>query len=128
MIEVWKSVLQEFYEVSNLGNVRSRDRVGADGRRWMGKPIKLCPNARYLYFNASVNGEKSKARVHVLVADQFIGPRPVRMEINHKDGDLKNNVYLNLEYATRKKNAEHAARKGLMPTKANGRWKRTWRP
>ena len=130
-MEIWKKVLGGAYEVSSLGNVRSCDRVGADGRRWRGQPIKLTCNqshGTYYFFNASVDGRSMMRRVHILVAEAFLGKRPSGMEVNHKNGNSLHNHASNLEYKTRKKNAEHAVEHGLMPTKANGRWRRVWRP
>lgn len=48
-----------------------------------------------------------------LVAEAFIGPRPSGKEINHIDGDHRNNAAGNLEYVTRRENMQHAYRLGL---------------
>ena len=125
MSETWRPVLTGLYEVSSLGNVRSVTHHSHDGRRWKGRPIKLTFNDRKnLIFNASINGRKMTPNVHKLVALAFLGPCPQNMEINHKDGNRKNNRISNLEYVTHAGNQAHAARVGLMPTKANGRWHR----
>ncbi len=126
--ERWADVIPGWYEISSLGNVRSVLRTGKDGRTWKGCAIKPSVTKGYLYFIASVNGKSSMVFVHIAVARAFLGPRPKGLEVNHKNGNRMDCRPSNLEYATRKKNAEHAARLGLMPTKANGRWKRTWRP
>lgn len=47
-------------------------------------------------------------RHHQLVARAFIGPRPIGMVINHKDGVKTNNHVDNLEYCTPKENRDHA--------------------
>jgi hypothetical protein len=125
MTEEWRPVLRGWYEVSNLGRVRSVDRMTADGRRWKGKLLKQClDGGKYLMFCASINGKKSNPCTHVLVARAFLGPRPPGRVVNHKDGDNLYNASKNLEYVTQKKNQEHASAMGLMPTKANGRWHR----
>jgi hypothetical protein len=52
------------------------------------------------------NGETSHKLVHRLVAEAFI-PNPNNfLEINHKDGNPKNNTMNNLEWCTRRKNIE----------------------
>jgi hypothetical protein len=50
--------------------------------------------------------------VHRLVAEAFIGPRPVDMEVDHIDGDTKNNVANNLEYVTHEENIRRARLRG----------------
>lgn len=125
MTEEWRPAIRGWYEVSNLGRIRSVDRMTADGRRWRGKLIKQhLDGGKYLMFCASINGKKRNPCTHILVAKAFLGPRPKGKVVNHKDGDNLHNVALNLEYVTRKENQEHAAAMGLMPTKANGRWHR----
>lgn len=129
MAEVWRPALRGWYEVSNLGRIRSVDRMTADGRRWRGKLIKQhLDGGKYLMFCASINGRKSNPCAHILVAKAFLGPRPSGKVINHKDGNNLHNTASNLEYVTKKGNSEHAVVMGLMPTKANGRWRRKWRP
>jgi len=81
-----------------------------------------------MYFLMSIEGKTTHVRIHNAVAHCFLGKVPKGKEINHKDGDKFNNAASNLEYRTHKENQEHAAKAGLMPTKANGRWRRSWRP
>lgn len=56
--------------------------------------------------------------VHRLVAIAFIpNQNPgVLIEVNHLDGDKANNSAANLEWCTRRENAQHALRLGLMKT------------
>lgn len=66
----------------------------------------------------SVNGKQKQSRVHVLVAQSFLGPKPYKYQVNHKDGDKTNNLVSNLEYVTQVENTTHAFRIGLIkPTK-----------
>jgi hypothetical protein len=46
--------------------------------------------------------------VHRLVYESFRGPIPDGLEINHIDGNKKNNSLENLEAVTRKQNLHHA--------------------
>lgn len=57
--------------------------------------------------------DKKKCRVHQLVLDTFVGPKPKGWVVNHKDGDKQNNHVDNLEYVTSSYNQNHALICGL---------------
>ena len=107
--EEWRSIdiFNGKYEVSNYGNVHSL---------WFGKvkPIKLLDSHGYLEFTVRNGKDKPKhMRVHVAVAEAFLGKRPKGLVINHKDGNKHNNHVSNLEYVTYSENNLHALRTGL---------------
>lgn len=121
MIEEWRTIPGiETHEVSNLGRVRSKDRiskVAAEGigghqgiceyeRKLKGKVLKL----HYIHDNCiqvSINGHDYL--VHRLVAKAFLPtPRPDQTDINHKDGNRRNNCVSNLEWCTKSKNELHS--------------------
>lgn len=52
-------------------------------------------------------------RVHKLVAQAFIPNPDGKSEINHIDGNKRNNCADNLEWVTAKENQNHAIQKGL---------------
>ena len=111
--EAWKSVVghEEFYEVSDYGNVRSRDRVDRLNRVRRGQ--LLTPTGlRYLHVTLSNRGIKVQRTVHRLVLEAFIGPAPMNMEGCHWDGNPRNNRLDNLRWDTRRKNIEDAIRHG----------------
>jgi len=109
--EEWKSVCEGWYEVSNMGRVR---RVRAGIGAIPGRLIKPCINEKgYCFFTATLDGRRSNPKIHRLVAEAFIGPRPDGMEINHLDGNKRNNAVTNLEYVTRSENYLHAYAIGL---------------
>lgn len=127
--EEWRAVLGGRYAVSDRGRVKSLPHTDRLGRQWRGKVLSPSVDVwGYLAFVSRLEKRALTYRVHVLVAGAFHGAKPKRAEVNHKDGNKLRNCASNLEYKTRKGNAEHASKLGLMPTKANGRWRRKWRP
>lgn len=72
-IEEWKQILgYKGYEVSNLGNVRSTDRVTFDGRTLKGRILKTSANRfGYLKFNVSTKQGQKQLRVHRCVLETF---------------------------------------------------------
>ena len=105
--EIWKDILgyEGFYQVSNLGRVRSVDRIvkGCFGSIQHKKSVILAPaiNTAGYYSVALTKNAKGKTfRVHRLVAEAFIpnlGNYPI---INHKDENKLNNNVKNLEWCT----------------------------
>lgn len=63
------------------------------------------------YLRVNLSGDKNKTnmkRVHRLVALAFLKPPSGnRDEVNHKDGNKRNNHINNLEWATRLENMQH---------------------
>lgn len=59
--------------------------------------------------------------IHKAVAFGFVGPRPHGYEINHKDGNKKNNHVSNLEYVTASQNRRHAIMLGLAKAESNAK-------
>lgn len=112
MSERWLSVpgWEGFYEVSDLGRVRSVDRevVGKRGLvRFRGRVLKPIISPRgYPRVVLSRPGTKRwHTDVHLLVMRAFVGPPPVGMEVLHKDGGVPGDVRLeSLRYGTRSEN------------------------
>lgn len=106
--EVWLPVTgyEGWYSVSNLGRVR-RDRSGKSTT--VGKVLR--PGKDEWGYLAVVlcrtDGGKSR-KIHLMVAEAFIGPRPTGFQINHKNGNITDNRPENLEYATPSQNIKHA--------------------
>jgi hypothetical protein len=117
MKEIWRPVVgyEGFYEVSNLGNVRSIDRVDSQGQMRHGRVRKLLLNkVGYLYVGISVNNKKANLNVHRLVAKAFIPNPDNKPQVNHIDGNKTNNVVSNLEWATISENTLHAYKTKLI--------------
>lgn len=109
-IEEWRPIqgYEELYEVSNLGRVRSLDRVvNRNGAKVSRKGRILRPGKDgygYLLVGLSEDGKKKLFSVHRLVWEAFNGKRPEGMQINHIDEDKANNRLDNLNLMTPKQN------------------------
>ena len=104
-MEVWEKVSNNSnYLVSNTGRVR---RVGSD------KDHSVRDSKGYLVTDLYQDGKRSTARVHRLVAEEFVPNPDGKPEINHKDGNKRNNNASNLEWVTKKENSRHAWDNGL---------------
>lgn len=121
--EVWKPItgFELSYEVSNLGRIRSIDRVvmRSNGRIFtLRGRIRQTPLVSgYPTVSLSIAGLMQTFYVHHLVAEAFIGPRPIGKDVAHGDGDKKNPALSNLRYATR---SENEADKIAHGTQASG--------
>lgn len=62
----------------------------------------------YRHISISYGMYSKPAKVHILIALTFLGPRPPGMVVNHKDGDKENNSASNLEYISSSANIKHA--------------------
>lgn len=120
MLEVWKSVdgYNDWYEVSNLGRVRSIDRyvTYSDGRvqfyhgQYLKSSIQL---SGYCTVGLRTRSSRKTVSVHRLAAKAFIPNPENKREVNHMNGDKADNRVENLEWVTTKENQRHARLCGL---------------
>ena len=123
--EIWKNIegYETHYQVSTLGNVRSKQRVVSDcripRRVFKSRPIKPWDmTTGYVAVSLSKQGIVKKFTVHKLVGLAFLNKLAHHQCINHKDGDKLNNAVENLEWCTYSHNNQHAFDTGLkLPTK-----------
>ena len=120
MIEIWK-VFESGYEVSNLGNVRSIDRIVETRKQPLklkGKLLKPAIDKKgYKRVAIMINGKLSTLKVHRLVAMAFIENVNNKPQVNHKDGNKLNNAINNLEWVNNSENVKHAYENGLSKPK-----------
>jgi len=99
------------YEVSNEGRVR---RITATRRTLANHVMTLQKESTGEYrLILRHEGVQHRFTIHSLVADAFIGQRPLGLTIDHLDADRSNNHATNLEYCTQKENTLRAIRMGL---------------
>ena len=116
MKEKWKSInWSNDYEVSNLGNVRSWRPIG-NSKNKPDNPTMLTQwiNNGYPTVTLSVKQKKKSISVHILVAEAFIGPRPDKNVVCHKDDNKLNNSVSNLKYGTYSQNGKDAVKNGKL--------------
>lgn len=115
MTERWLPVpgYEGAYEVSDLGRVRSLDRVVQQGTRWGGVMDRrmdgrvLRPGtgrAGELFVSLQLGGDIKLRRIHALVLEAFTGPCPDGMEVCHNNGRNTDNTWTNLRYDTHANN------------------------
>ena len=104
--EVWKPVVgyENYYEVSNKGNVRSVNRIVTCNKGTTlikGVLLKQYIKGDYRYVYLQKEGHRFFTGVARLVASAFL-PNPEKLpEVNHKDEDKSNNSVENLEWCSR---------------------------
>ena len=113
--EVWSQVegFEGEYEVSNCGRVRSCDK--SVGHRWGGHALKRgrilsihLDRHGYSIVSLCRGGRCIKARVHRLVAEQFVANPKGAPQVNHIDGNRQNAHSSNLEWVSHAENLRHA--------------------
>lgn len=109
--EIWRPIFGGIYAVSNLGRVKRI--VRHNNTSPSGVVSQHTQNGGYFIVHLYALNKRTAKTVHGLVAEAFLGPRPLGLDVNHKDGVKTNNVAANLEYVTRSQNLRHAVRMGL---------------
>jgi len=121
MKEIWKQVVGfKHYQVSNLGSVRSIDRVikytANSKSRSMTKPgILLSKHLNHGYNRVilSKQGNEYIKTVGLLVAEAFL-PNPNNLpQIARKDGNVKNDKLSNIKWSSVLDNVRVAIQRGL---------------
>lgn len=122
-MEIWVNIKkwERFYQISTLGNYRSKDRhmphYAGGYSKLKGKV--LSPNRSKGYLIATLyrveNGIEIKERwpLHRLVALHFIPNPENKLTVNHKNGIKNDNRIDNLEWATDSEQQLHAVVMGL---------------
>lgn len=127
MNEIFKDIkdYEGLYQVSNLGNVRSLKRISIknDGVAQQLKERILQPiNDRYgyMFINLYKGGKPKVKYIHRLVGITLINNPKDKPQINHKDGNRRNNNITNLEWVSSRENNSHSFKNKKTSSKYTG--------
>lgn len=118
-MEIWKDIkgFESYYQISNLGRVK---RLATNficgckggGKRYISfKERILSPCSytnKYLCVTLCTQQKKERPMLHRLVALHFLKNDEKKKQVNHKDGNVKNNSVENLEWVTQSENMLHS--------------------
>lgn len=134
-LEIWVDVpieeFKEYYEISSLGNVRSKDRV-VNQKTKNGEIFEFNYKGRILrqsnhkcgYKLCCLKSQEKRTTyyVHRLVALAFIKNENINNnQVNHLNGNKKDNKVNNLEWSNASLNTIHAVKLGLQKSGKNSK-------
>jgi hypothetical protein len=122
--EIWKCIsgFSDYY-VSNMARIKKKAKAIKDRRGWSCL-VHACTMSASLFNSydtegymkirlCSDSGQYKTWAVHRLVALAFLPNLENKPQVNHKDGNKKNNVLQNLEWVSQIENTRHAYDTGL---------------
>lgn len=122
--EIWKDIIgyEGFYQVSNLGRIKTLDRVKEfpNGVKHIirREAIMKLKTTNFGYITVSLYNHSAKKSknyfAHKLVLIMFSTNPENKLEGNHKNGIKSDNTLENLEWCTRAENNRHAIETGLL--------------
>lgn len=130
MTEYWVDVIgyEGLYEVSNLGNIRSLDRLvkhsSGNGKVLRkGRMLKTKNkqnNSGYIIIHLYKDGKAKGFLLHRLVLSSFCSPIGDNNQVNHINTIKTDNRLINLEWCTPVQNMKHIYRTKKMKGKKRG--------
>lgn len=105
MVEVWRDIrgYRGLYQISNYGQVKRLSGVQCKCDRIL-KQTRTSKYSPYLRIGLYKNHVRKLFKIHRLVLETFIGPKPRDRETRHLDGNPHNNRLDNLIYGTHLEN------------------------
>jgi len=123
MKTIWIDIggYEGLYQISSYGKIKSVARRSSPYNNngttttntVRSRILKLTKNRGYYRVCLCKKGVSKVYPIHRLVAIAFISNLDNKPEINHKNGIKTDNRIENLEWCTRKENADHASKNGL---------------
>ena len=112
--EIWRDIegFEGRYQVSNMGRIKSLERVDSLGRRVNERILSPGKDGKgYLFVILCKGGERKRYFIHRLCLMTF-NPHPdmENLQVNHIDENKTNNHLSNLEWTTCKENINHGTR------------------
>lgn len=130
MTEEWREVLGSggWYEVSDMGQVRSWMRHGVATDK-SDEPRILSPGRQangYLSVSIKRLGRRKQERIHCLVLEAFVGPRPDGAQGAHLNDVRDDNRLANLEWQPASENYRQRNARNLISGDRHYATKLTW--
>jgi hypothetical protein len=114
--QIWKAIprYEGYYQISNLGNIKSLSRTRKSGRGSVAltkeRYLKTFQYKKgYLYCVLCKEGIRTNQSIHRLVAGAFLSNTDNKPCVNHKNGIKTDNSICNLEWVTKSENSLHSA-------------------
>jgi hypothetical protein len=128
-MEIWKDIpdYEGLYQASNLGRIKSLERIAKNNHKIKEKILKPQNNKNgYLSVNLYKNNKMKRKLIHRLVALTFIKNVNNYLYINHKDKNKNNNCLKNLEWCTQSYNVIYSKGRKINQYDKNNNFIKTW--